>query len=116
MKPRVLLIVTGDPRSSPRVAEAVRIAAGVGAWEKVDVSVYLRGEAVRVLDRASSDLIEEENYAHYWPILAECSQPIYVQKNAGALRGIEEAALGYKEIGDDELAALAAAQNYVMRF
>ena len=46
MKPRLLLIVTTDPRISPRPAEAVRIAAGVGAWQKIDVTLYLRDAAV----------------------------------------------------------------------
>ena len=40
MKPRVLFIVTGDPRTSPRPAEAVRIAAGVVAWKRADIAVY----------------------------------------------------------------------------
>ena len=88
MKPRVLFIVTGDPRSSTRPAEAVRIAAGVSAWQKADITVYL----------------------------AESGQPIYVQKNASSLAKLGEAAVPFTEISDDQLAQLAAEQTYVMRF
>jgi hypothetical protein len=116
MKPRVLLIVTGDPRSSPRPAEAVRIAAGVAAWKRADIAVYLREDAVLALGESSGGLMEEEGYARHWPILAETSQPIYVQKNAAALRELGQAAVPFREISDGQLAELAAAQTCVIRF
>jgi sulfur relay (sulfurtransferase) DsrF/TusC family protein len=116
MKPRVLFIVTGDPRSSTRPAEAVRIAAGVSAWQKADITVYLRDTAVLALGESSGVLMEEENYARYWPMLAESGQPIYVQKNASSLAKLGEAAVPFTEISDDQLAQLAAEQTYVMRF
>jgi hypothetical protein len=116
MKPRVLFIVTGDPRTSPRPAEAVRIAAGVGAWEKADIAVYLREDAVLALGESSGGLMEEEDYARYWPMLAESSQPIYMQKNATALRELGRPAAPFREISDGQLAELAAAQTYVIRF
>ena len=116
MKPRVLFIVTGDPRTSPRPAEAVRIAAGVGAWKRADIAVYLREDAVLALGESSGGLMEEEGYARHWPILAESSQPIYVQKNAAALRELGQAAVLFREISDGQLAELAAEQTYVIRF
>ena len=116
MKPRVLFIVTGDPRTSPRPAEAVRIAAGVGAWKRAEISVYLRDAAVLALSESSAGLVEEENYARYWPMLTESSQTIYVQKNAAALRELGQAAAPFKEISDAQLAELAAGQTYIIRF
>ena len=116
MKPRVLFIVTGDPRTSPRPAEAVRIAAGVAAWKKADIAVYLREEAVLALGESSGGLVEEEDYARYWPILAESSQPIYAQKNSAALRELGQAAVAFREISDAQLAELAAQQTCVIRF
>ena len=95
MKPRVLFIVTGDPRSSTRPAEAVRIAAGVSAWQKADITVYLRDTAVLALGESSGVLMEEENYARYWPMLAESGQPIYEQKNASSLAKLGEAAVPF---------------------
>ncbi|MGP8199509.1 MAG: hypothetical protein ACLQU4_08420 [Limisphaerales bacterium] len=116
MKPRVLLIVTGDPRISPRPSEAVRIAAGVAAWKKADIAVYLRGDAVGALGETPGVLLEEEGYARHWPILAESDQPVYVQKNAAALRVLGRPAAPFREISDAQLAGLAAAQTYVVHF
>jgi hypothetical protein len=116
MKPRILLIVTDDPRTSPRPAEAVRIAAGVATWQKVGIAVYLQGDAVLALGGLSGELMEEEGYGRYWPILAECGQPIYVQKNSAALRELGPPAAPYQEISDAELARLAAEQTCVIRF
>jgi len=116
MKPRVLFIVTGDPRTSQRPAEAVRIAAGVGVWKRADISVYLREEAVLALGESAGGLVDEEDYAQYWSMLAESSQPIYVQKNAAALRNLGPAAIPFAEISDDQLAELTAGQTCVIRF
>ena len=58
MKPRVLFLIDSDPRRSPRPAEAVSIAAGVGVWQEVAVTVCLRGPAARALDESVDDLME----------------------------------------------------------
>lgn len=116
MKPRVLFIVTGDPRTSPRPAEAVRIAAGVSAWQRADIAVYLREDAVLALGESNDSLVDEDGYAQYWPMLAESHQPIYVQKNAAALRKLGPAIVPFAEITDGQLAELAAAQTCVIRF
>jgi hypothetical protein len=44
---KTLLIITSDPRQSPRPAEALRVAAGLGAWGRLTVSILLVGEARR---------------------------------------------------------------------
>jgi hypothetical protein len=116
MKPRVLFIVTGDPRASLRPAEAVRIAAGVGAWERADITVYLRDDAVLALGEPDGGVLDEDAFAQYWPMLAESNQPIYVQKNAAALPELGPAAAPFAEISDEQLAELAAAQTCVIRF
>jgi hypothetical protein len=116
MNPRVLFIVTGDPRTSPRPAEAVRIAAGVGVWQKADIAVYLREDAVLALGESADGLVDQDNYTRYWPVLADSSQPVYVQKNAAALRELGPAIVPFTEISDGQLAELAAEQTYVIRF
>jgi len=116
MTPRALIIVTGDPRSSARPAEAVRIAAGVGTWQRADIAVYLRGDAVRALGESAGRLVDEEDFFRYWPMMAEAGQPVYVQKNAAALRELGPVAVPFTEISDGELAELAAEQNCVIRF
>jgi sulfur relay (sulfurtransferase) DsrF/TusC family protein len=116
MNPSVLFIVSSDPRTSARPAEAIRIAAGVGTWKKADVSLYLRGAAVLALSEYPDELIDEDNYTRYFPIVGEFGRPIYVEKGAPLLSEIGEAPLRYEEISDEQLARLAAAHKYIGRF
>jgi len=116
MIPRVLIFISGDPRTNPRSAEAIRIAAGVGVWKKTEISVYLHGDAVLALSEYADGLADEENYVRYLPILAGFGRPIYAQKDAPLLKETGRAALPYQEITGDELAALCARQTCVIHF
>lgn len=116
MNPRVLLLVTGDPRISARPAEAIRIAAGVGTWKKADVTLYLRGPAVLALGEWVDDLVDEDNFTRYLPIVGEFGRPIYVQRGATDLSDLGETTLKFEEIDDARLAELAAQSSYVLRF
>ena len=116
MNPKVLIIVTGDPRKSPRPAEAIRIAAGVGTWKKADITVYLRNEAVLALSEYADELVDEDNFTRYFPIVGEFGRPVYVQQGAPLLNEIGDSALTFEEIADARLAELAAASDYVLRF
>jgi hypothetical protein len=116
MKPSALFVIESDPRRSGRPAEAVRIAAGVGAWKKVEVAVYLRQAAVLVLGEEAEALVDGENYALYLPVLRELGRPFYVQKGAALLGELGQAASPFEEISDEELAGMAAARGCVLRF
>ncbi len=116
MTPRVLFIITSDPRTSGKPAEAIRIAAGVSAWKKTEVSVYLRDAAVLALGEDTSDLVNEDNYTRYLPMLAELQRPLYVQKNNSALSNLGESPIKIEPMSDTDLAALAAEHEYVLRF
>lgn len=116
MNPSLLCIIASDPRSSARPAEAIRIAAGVGAWQKVDITVYLRDAAVLALSEFADEFVDEDNFTRYFPIVAESGRPIYAQRGAPLLNEIGESAMKFEEIDDDRLVALAAGSNYVLRF
>src|SRR5271166_365022 len=116
MSASALFFIQSDPRRSGRPAEAVRIAAGVSAWKKVDVAVYLRGLAVLVLSEQAEALPDGEDYARYLPMLRELGRPVYVQKGAAALRELGPAAMPFEEISDEQLAVLAAGRACVLRF
>ena len=62
---KALFVITSDPRTSHRPAEAIRIAAGVGAWNKVDVSLYLHGEARRLMDDTPGEWVDEEHITRH---------------------------------------------------
>ena len=116
MNSNALFIIESDPRRSGRPAEAVRIAAGVGAWREVKVAVYLRGAAVLVLGEEAEALMDGENYAQYLPVLGESARSVYVQQGATALGQLGEPALPFEEISDEQLASMAAACGSVLRF
>lgn len=116
MKPSLLFIITGDPRESHRPAEAIRIAAGVGTWKKTDITVYLRGAAVLALSEFVDDLVDEDNFTRYLPIIGEFGRPVYVQAGEPCLADIEPATLPYEAIDDPRLAELAAAHSSVVYF
>jgi len=116
MKPSVLFIVTSDPRVSHRPAEAIRIAAGVGAWQRVEPRVYLRDAAVLALEESTDRLIDEDHFRQYLPILVEAGQPIYAQEDAPGLPAAGAASAKFEPISDSRLAALAAESRYVLRF
>ena len=116
MTPGVLFIITSDPRTSPRPAEAVRIAAGVGAWRKAAVTVYLRDAAVLVLSEFPDDLADGDNFSRYLPLVKESGGLICAQRGAALLNDIGHWPVSFHETGDDELTALVSKNDYVVRF
>ena len=115
-RPQLLFILDSDPRQSARPAEAIRVAAGVAAWKKVDITVYLRGPALLALGEWLDELRDEDNYTRYLPLLAEGKQPIYVQANAPELAEIGTPTCAVVPISDSELAKLAAKSTSILRF
>lgn len=113
---KALFIVNSDPRTSPRPAEAVRIAAGVGAWKKVEVTLVLSQSAVLALREFPDELIDEDNYVRYLPIIGEWGRPVYVETGAPLLEDLGESPVKYERITVAQLAQMAAASDYVLRF
>ncbi len=116
MNRRALFIVTSDPRQTGRVAEAVRIAAGVGAWPQVEVTLYLHGHATLALGEDAEDLIDGDNFTRYLPMLAEAGRPFLVQRGVGVTLHSADAPPLVEFIDDAQLAARAAASHCVLRF
>jgi hypothetical protein len=116
VNPSLLFVITSDPRTSHRPAEAIRIAAGVGVWKRADVAVYLRGPAVLALGEHTEDLMDEENYTRYLPSVRDFGRPIYVQRGAPLLASPGQTSFKIEEIDDDQLAALSANSTGVLRF
>jgi sulfur relay (sulfurtransferase) DsrF/TusC family protein len=114
--PTVLILITSDPRTNHRPAEAIRIAAGVGVWKKADISLYLREAAVLVLGEDPEGLVDEENYTRYLPLVRDFGRPVYVQHGAPLLPKLGEMPFKIEELNDDELARLAANSDYIIRF
>lgn len=116
MNSKVLLLVSSDPRTSHRPAEGLRIAAGVGTWKKADFTVYLHGPAILALGEWVDDLVQEDDYVRYLPILKDPARPIRVEKDSPFLKDLGEATLPFEPLDPAGLAALAARHDYILRF
>lgn len=115
-RPLVLFVVTSDPRESHRPAEAIRVAAGLGAWKRADVRVYLRGAAIRALGEWVDDLKMEDDFTRYLPIIRDWGHPVWVQAGAAEIADLGEATAPFEEIADAELADRCLQATSVLRF
>jgi sulfur relay (sulfurtransferase) DsrF/TusC family protein len=116
MKRPLLFVVSSDPTTSARPAEAIRIAAGLAVWEKIDVRICFWGASVIALDEDTQQFIDEENYTRYMPLLEKSGVAVYAQKDAPLLLRMGNPAIPYEEIAVDDLADLAAVSEFVARF
>lgn len=112
----LLFVVTSDPRVSHRPGEAIRIAAGVSAWKKVQVQLCLHGSAVLSLSEFPQDLQNGENIARYLPMLNEGSSRIYAQAEAKELASIGNAPVSYERISPSGFARIVSQSTYVAHF
>src|SRR5918996_13313 len=95
---KLLFIISSDPRTSARPAEAIRIAAGVSAWGRAAVSICLVGPAVLMLSEGDQPLKDESQFASGLPLV---SKPIYVMNTSApvadaqvvSVRGLAQLAL-----------------------
>lgn len=114
--PLVLFVVQSDPRTSHRPAEAIRVAAGIGTWKKADVRLYLHGPAIRALGEWVDDLVDEDNFTRYLPILRDLGHPILVEAGAVQAADLGEATTPFEEVGARDLAAWCGRARAVLRF
>ncbi|MDX1953077.1 MAG: hypothetical protein SFY81_12925 [Verrucomicrobiota bacterium] len=69
-----LIVIESDPARSGKALEALRVAAGVAVWKRVQVAVHLRGAAVHLL--APDAGLENELITTYLKILKEEQCPV----------------------------------------
>jgi len=113
--PRTLVIVETDPRTSARPAEGIRIAAGIGAWKKTDVTLLLRGPAGYSLQEYADELIDEDNFTRYLPIVVEGPRPVYVEDSFADLAALEGSPWRYEVISRERAAQLVRENDYLIR-
>lgn len=80
-QPKTLLVLIGeDPRASARPSEAVRVAAGIGAWKKVRVNIYLHGPALACASEPSEEFEQGEIIAQHLPSISLHGGEIFGEK------------------------------------
>ena len=113
--PKTLVMIETDPRSSARPAEGIRIAAGIGAWKKTEVTLLLRGPAGYSLQEFADELVDEDNFVRYLPLVAEGPQPILVEDSFGDFGALEGSSFTYQKIAGGEVADVVAQHDYLIR-
>jgi hypothetical protein len=109
----VLIVVTADPHTSGRAAEAVRIAAGIGGWEKVAVKVCLCGKARHLLLDGAEDYVNGEIFTAYLPVLLEGEPKVFALADE-AFTGFSGGKV--QTVTVSQLAALGREADSVLRF
>jgi hypothetical protein len=109
----LLLVVSTNPELSPRPAEAVRIAAGVSAWQNVRVHLWLRGEAIRMLDEDHPAFMDEEHIDRHLESLAP---QVTLLVDAAGLLPKSPSRVPFQTASEAELARLAAGMTTVIQF
>jgi hypothetical protein len=114
--PKTLVIVETDPRTSPRAAEGIRIAAGIGVWKKTDVTLLLRGPVAGYsLQEYADELVDEDNFTRYLPLVAESPRPIYLEDSFTDVAALEGSPWKYETIPAAKTAELIRAHDYLIR-
>jgi hypothetical protein len=114
--PKTLVIIETDPRSSARPAEGIRIAAGIGAWKKTDVTLLLRGPVAGYsLLEYADELVDEDNFTRYLPLVVEHPQPIYLEETFTDLAALKGSPWKYEVIPASCFAELVRAHDYLIR-
>ena len=116
MKPTVLVLVTGNPNTDARPAEAIRIAAGVATWKKADVAVYLLGPAIPSIGEWVDELVDDDNFTRYLPLVTEGSRPIYVEAGHQNVGDLGDTPHPFQEVSIAQLAELVRSATYTLRF
>ena len=115
-KRKILVVIDADPRSNPRVAEAVRTAGGVSVWQQVEMNVVLRGPAAGVVSKGAEQLTEGRMFKQFLPMVRENGGRVYLMPDPETMEGIDATELVENNLKEPELAELAAQADYVMRF
>jgi hypothetical protein len=114
--PKTLVIIETDPRSSARPAEGIRIAAGIGAWKKTDVTLLLRGPVAGYsLQEYADELVDEDNFTRYLPLVVESPRPIYLEDTFTDLPALETSPWKYEVIPGSKTAELVRTHDYLIR-
>jgi hypothetical protein len=114
--PKTLVVVETDPRASARPAEGIRIAAGIGAWKKTDVTLLFRGPVAGYsLQEYADELVDEDNFTRYLPLVVEGPHPLYVEDSFKDIKALENSPWKYEVISPAQTADLIRAHDYLIR-
>lgn len=112
----LLFIIDSDPQGSHKPAEAVRIAAGIGTWERLTLRLFLKNSAAKILNETAVDLVDQEHFGQYLPLLEESGHTIYVDRAGTEWIDSPRTLASFNEAGDGDLVKLSSEATYLLHF
>ena len=79
--PMIIVWIESNPSESDRPLEALRIAAGLSVWQKLEVVLLLSNCGCLLLNWRELEFEHSELYDEYFKILSENSVSIYLLRN-----------------------------------
>lgn len=113
----IVCLITSDPRTSHKPAEALRIATGLGTGGGT-IKIILAGASPAVLTHASSEieLADAETIERYLPILAEWDFMFYVERDALPVGALDETDYPVTLVTRQEIATMLAEADRCLVF
>ncbi len=112
----LLIIIKSDPRVGRRPAEAIRLAAGVGSWQKVKAAVCLCGPAILIVGNDVEDLHDAVHIHQYLPALASRPDTIFLQQGSPFLNLIDSSDKPFPIVPRHAFPDFLASYDYVLTF
>ena len=111
------MVITGDPLTSHRPAEALRIALGLDSGGKDRLTIILRGPAARLLTEEVQEAVDGEELAdRYLPVFEEWGTTFLVDESAADHLSKASTAFPHGTLTDAQIAAELAATDRVLIF
>ena len=114
-KRKILVVIDTDPRSSARVAEAVRTAGGVRVWQQVEISVVLCGPAAAAVGEGAGQLSEGRMFKQFLPMVRENGGSVHLMPDPETMEGIDATELVENNLKEPALAELAVLDDAQFR-
>ena len=115
-KRRILMIVDADPRIDRRVAEAVRMAGGVGVWGQVELHVVLRGAAARAVGEGAADFPNGKMFKQFIGMIREKGGKVWVMPDAAAMEVVSTEEVLNHNLKEPAFNVMTTEFDSVMRF
>jgi hypothetical protein len=115
-KRRILVVVDADPRTDGRVAEAVRMAGGVGVWGQVELHVVLRGAAARAVGEGAAGFPKGKMFKQFIGMIREKGGKVWVMPDVEAMEVVSTEEVLNHNLKEPDFNAMTAEFDSVMRF
>ena len=103
---KIIFLIRSNPKEDPRVAEAVRMAAGLGTGQN-PVRIILSGEGLHLITDDPEEMADGEILEKFLPVFQEWNIPVYLDRE-GAEENLPARNLSARPVDSGTLAEMMA--------